>query len=118
MRIIVTTVLFAAGLTAALPAAAVENGRVSNAKYVEAVRCQGLAKAGVLGAVDTSAIDAFVRDQAGARDMKTERSARAARRDAQRVDGDMSALAARASQTCAAWLSPASLARGGGSAAR
>ena len=118
MRII-TAVLFAACTTAAaMPAAASGEGRVSNAKYVEAVRCQGLAHAGVLGSVNTTALDLFVREQAGARDARTERTARAARRDAQRTDGDMSATAARASQTCAAWLSPARVARGSAASAR
>ena len=118
MRLI-TAVLFAAGLTAAaMPAAASDRERVSNAKYIEATRCQGLAQAGVLGAVDTSSLDAFVREQAGARDARTERTARAARRQAQRIDGDMALTASRGAQTCAAWLNPAQVARGSGAAAR
>ena len=117
MRLI-AAVLFAASVTAAMPAAALDEARASNAKYVEAARCQGLAQAGVLGAVDTSSLDAFVREQAGARDARTERTARAARRQAQRVDGDMASSAARGAQMCAAWLNPAQVARGSGAAAR
>ena len=118
MRLI-AAILFAAGVTAAaMPAAALDESRVSNAKYIEAARCQGFAQAGMLGAVDTSSLDAFVREQAGARDARTERTARAARRQAQRVDGDMASTAARGAQMCAAWLNPAQVARGSGAAAR
>ena len=114
MRLI-TTVLFAAGLAAAMPAAASDYERASNTDYIAAMRCQGVARAGVLADLDAKSLDTFIRKQAAVRDSRTERKARAARREAQALDG---AQIAQASQICAAWLPSSQMARGDGAARR
>jgi len=59
------TLLIAAALMTAVSATAVAAqpaARLSDAQFVKASRCKGLAKSEALGAVDTSALDAVLKD--------------------------------------------------------
>jgi hypothetical protein len=102
MRLI-TAAFFAASLTSlALPAAA--GDRVSDANYLKAARCQGLAHA--TGGTDTSGIDAFVQAQGEKRDPRLRNQARAARADAEREaqsEAKRARLTAELNGRCAAW---------------
>ena len=104
MRLI-TAAFFAASLVAAaMPAAAKE--RVSDAAYLKAARCQGLAHAAVLGASDTTGIDAFVSAQGEGRDARLRNQARTIRADAQaeaKSEAKRARLSAELSNRCAAY---------------
>ena len=104
MRLI-TAAFFAASLAAAaMPAAAKD--RLSDANYLKAARCQGLAHAAVLGASDTSGIDAFVNAQSEGRDARLRNQARTIRADAQneaKAEAKRARLSAELSGRCAAY---------------
>jgi hypothetical protein len=101
MRLITAAFLAASLTSLALPAAAGE--RVSDATYLKAARCQGLAHS--IGA-DTSGIDSFVQAQGEKRDARLRNQARSVRADAQREaqsEAKRVRLSAELNGRCAAW---------------
>jgi hypothetical protein len=100
---------------------AVASDRLSEAAYLKAARCQGLAHAASLGAVDTSGIDAMMREQGKGRDPRVRNQATELRNEARR--GAESAtnkarLLNERDTRCAAWLAPRTVADAGVAAAR
>ena len=102
-KIIVAAVaLFAAG------AAQAATG-VSNLQFLEAARCRGLAASETLGKVDTSAIDAFLRQEGSSRELPVRASASkkivGAQKEADKAEGDKKAkLLAERDGVCAVWI--------------
>ena len=89
MRLIASLVTVAA-IVAAVPASA--HDRLSEASYLRAARCQGLAHAVQLGATNTASIDAFMKAQGERRSPELRNRARAERQSAQREAASASAL--------------------------
>ena len=102
---LVTTALFIASL-AAVSAPASAGDRLSDADYLRAARCQGIAAK--LGGPDTGGIDALVRTQGERRDARLRNQARAARADAEReaaADARRARLTAELNGRCATFMS-------------
>ena len=100
--LIVTAVAFAAF-------AGVAQAGVSNLNYLEAARCRGLAASENLGKLDTTALDAFLRDEGSARDLAVRTSAinrmQSALKEANAADGEKKAkLLAQREGACAAYI--------------
>ncbi|WP_066683931.1 hypothetical protein [Caulobacter sp. CCH9-E1] len=100
--LIVTAAAFAAF-------AGVAQAGVSNLNYLEAARCRGLAASENLGKLDTTTLDAFLRDEGAARDLAVRTSAinkmQAALKEANAADGEKKAkLLAQRDGACAAFI--------------
>jgi hypothetical protein len=94
----------------ATAAAAQPTARLSDAQFVKAARCKGLAKSEALGAVDTSALDAVIKANKRARaDFVVDRAMNAqndAQSEAARADDARKAeLIAERNGACAAFAS-------------
>ena len=115
MRFATAAFISASLLIAAAPATA--GDRASDAGYLRAARCQGLAHATELGSVDTAAIDAYVKAQSTARSETLRRQAKAvgleARADAM-SNTKRARLTAERDRLCKAWIQPTQVAAGGG----
>ena len=113
--------VLAALMSAAVAATAVAGERLSESAYLKAARCQGLAHAASLGAVDTAGIDAFMKAQGEGRDPRVRNQARTIRADA-RDTAERAVNKARLTQErdarCVAWLGPKIVANPGAVAAR
>ncbi len=118
MRFATAAFITASLLIAAAPATA--GDRASDAGYLRAARCQGLAHATELGSVDTTAIDAYVKAQSTARSDTLRRQAKAvgleARADAMSV-GKRARLTAERDRLCKSWISSTQVASSGATAA-
>jgi hypothetical protein len=118
MRFATAAFVSASLLIAAAPATA--GDRASDAGYLRAVRCQGLAHATELGSVDTSTIDAYVKAQGAARSDSLRRQAKAigleARADAM-SNSKRARLTAERDRLCKAWIQPTQVAATGGTGA-
>jgi len=84
MRKLIAITLTAAAITAAAPAFA-QAGRWTDAEYLKASRCLGLAQSAGLGPVDVSALTARVKDEGRGRDPSTRDRGASAQEDAQRA---------------------------------
>ena len=100
---------------------AVAGDRMSEAAYLKAARCHGLAHAASLGSVDTTAIDAVMREQGKGRDPRVRNQAvelrNEARRGAESATNKAKLMSERDTR-CAAWLTSRTVADSGASAAR
>lgn len=115
MRLIAAA--FATAVLAVGSAPAVASERASDAAYLSAAKCQGLAHASQLGAMDTGAIDAFMKAQGRMRDTivrdRGEAVRKAALRSARSQDGRQRLIAQRDS-LCATFKSSTQVAGGAG----
>ena len=112
-RVLAVVVSVAAATTA------VAGDRLSEASYLKAARCQGLAHG--LGPVDTTAIDTVVRTQGEGRDVRLRNEARTARLEAQEAaakSANKSRLTNELNTKCVAWVNTQSLANSGAVSAR
>ncbi len=113
----ITIALAASALSlAATAVAAAPADHMTDAQYVAAARCQGLASARRLGPVDTHAFDALMRRQESGRSHIANQFADAAREDAARQASTAGAysrsqLEAERDGTCQAMLSTTNLAK-------
>ncbi|HYE45056.1 MAG TPA: hypothetical protein VEA44_04700 [Caulobacter sp.] len=94
----------------ATAAAAQSDARLTDAQFVKAARCKGLAKSAALGAIDTSALDAVIKANKRARaDFVIDRAMNAqdeAQSEANRADDARKAeLIAERNGACAAFAS-------------
>ena len=108
-------------VSAAAATTALAGDRLSEAAYLKAARCHGLAHAASLGAVDTTAIDALMREQGEERDPRVRNQARALRTDAQETAEravNKGRLIQERNTRCAAWVTSQEMAASGGAAAR
>lgn len=101
--------LIIATVAAASLASAAHAGSVSNLQYLEAARCRGLAGSENLGKLDTAALDAFLRTEAGSRDIAVRTSAQnkilSAQKEADGADGDKKTkLIAEREGRCATYI--------------
>ena len=120
MKTIVPGLAVAAAVLAAATTVAASD-RLSEAAYLKAARCQGLAHAAALGPVDTTGIDAVMKVQAQGRDVRLRNQARVARAEAQESaanPANRSRLVQERDTRCAAWVSSQALANSSGPAAR
>jgi hypothetical protein len=118
MRLIAAAIATAVLAVASAPAVASE--RVSDATYLTAAKCQGLAHASQLGAMDTGAIDAFMKTQGRMRDSIVRDRGEAVRKSAlrsARSDDARQRLVAQRDSLCAAFKSPTQIAAGSGGSA-
>ena len=96
--------------------------RLSEAAYLKAARCQGLAHAASLGAVDTTAIDSLMAAQGEGRDARVRNQARTIRTETQEgaeAARNKQRLVQERDTRCAAWVkSNTAVAASGGVAAR
>jgi hypothetical protein len=117
MRFATAAFISASLLISAAPATA--GDRASDAGYLRAARCQGLAHAAELGSVDTSSIDAYVKTQSVSRSETLRRQAKAAGLEA-RADamsaGKRARLTAERDRLCKAWIQPTQVASSGAAA--
>ena len=117
-----TVRVLAALAGAAVATTALAEPRVSEAAYLKAARCQGLAHAGSLGAVDTSGIDSFMKVQGEGRDPRVRNQARTIRSDATEgaeAANNKARLIQERDARCSAWLkSNTAVANSGAAAAR
>ncbi|ADG10081.1 hypothetical protein B7G68_08200 [Caulobacter segnis] len=100
--LIITAVAFGAFAGAA-------QAGVSNLDYLQAARCRGLAASENLGKLDTTALDAFLRDEGSARELAVRTSAsnkmQAALKEANAADGEKKAkLLAQRDGACATYI--------------
>jgi hypothetical protein len=113
--------LLALLVSAAAAGTALASDRLSEAGYLKAARCQGLAHAQALGPVDTTTIDTLMRVQGEGRDASVRNRARALRAEAAE-DASRPANGARLlkerNARCAAWVQSQEIAASGGTAAR
>ena len=108
-------------VSAAAATTAVAGDRLSEAAYLKAARCQGLAHATTLGPVDTAGIDAFMKSQGEGRDARVRNQAKmivADVRDTAQRAGNKARYAQERDSRCAAWLGPKTVANSGAVAAR
>ena len=108
-------------VSAAAATTAVAGDRLSEAAYLKAARCQGLAHATALGAVDTAGIDAFMKAQGEGRDARVRNQAKtivADTRDAAQRAVNKTRFTEERDSRCAAWLGPKIVANSGAVAAR
>ena len=113
--------LSAVVVSAAAVTSALAGDRLSEAAYLKAARCQGLAHAASLGAVDTTGIDALVREQGEGRDVRVRNQARALRADATKTAEsavNKQRLIQERDTRCAAWVKTQTVAASGATAAR
>ncbi len=101
------TLIIAAVAFGALAGAA--QAGVSNLDFLDAARCRGLAASENLGKLDTTALDAFLRDQGSAREAAVRTSAsnkmQAALKEANAAEGEKKAkLIAQRDGACAAYI--------------
>ena len=113
--------LLAVLVSVAAAGSAVAGDRLSEAAYLKAARCQGLAHAASLGPVDTSAIDAVMREQAKGRDPRVRNQATELRNEARRGAENATSKAKLMNERdtrCAAWVTSRTIADSGAAAAR
>lgn len=101
--------LIIATVAAASLASAAHAGSVTNLQFLEAARCRGLAASDNLGKLDTTALDAFLRNEGVARDLDVRISAQkklqAAGKEADGADSEKKAkLLAEREGVCAAYM--------------
>ncbi len=112
--------LLAVTVAAAAATTAVASDRLSEAAYLKAARCQGLAHAASLGPVDTTGIDALMLEQGEGRDARLRNQAKTIRAETQAdVEGarNKSRFAQERETRCAAWVKPATAVAASGAAA-
>lgn len=103
------TPFIAAGLGLAIAGSAAASERLTDAEYIKANRCRALAASDALGPMDTSAVDAFLKDARRTRasavlTMAEEAQARATR-DARSAD-KRARLQSELAGACTAYLNP------------
>ena len=119
MKTIVRVLAVAAAAAAASTALA--GDRLSEAAYLKAAHCQGLAHAASLGAVDTTGIDALMREQGEGRDVRVRNQAKAIRAEttaAAESAKNKARLVNERDTRCSAWVQSTAMAASGSSAAR
>lgn len=109
MRILTTALLAAASLASVATASYAETARFTDAQFIKASRCRGLAGAPGLGG-DKAAFDAVLKVQRQGRETYTRDKADMARSDAEHQarnanDAEKQALTAELNGACAALLS-------------
>lgn len=113
--------VLAVALSAAAATSALAGDRLSEAAYLKAARCQGLAHSAALGPVDTTAIDALMRSQGEGRDVRVRNQAKMARLDAQQSaerPASRSRLVQERDTRCTAWVQSQTVAKSSGAAAQ
>lgn len=110
-KILIATVVAASALTSVLAGAA-QAAPVSNLAFLHAARCRGLAASSGLGKLDTAGIDAFLKQETGARDLSVRVSASnkmsSAQKEGDTADGaKKEKLMAERSGECSALLNSA-----------
>jgi hypothetical protein len=108
-------------VSAAAAGAAVAGDRLSEAAYLKAARCQGLAHAASLGPVDATAIDALMLAQGEGRDVRVRNQAKLLSADARRTADralNKASLTRELGTRCAAWVSTQTVARSDRTTAR
>ena len=119
MKSIVRVLAVVAAASAAGTALAAD--RLSEAAYLKAARCQGLAHAASLGAVDTSGIDVFMREQGEGRDARVRNQAktiRAETKESAEAANNKTRFKQERDTRCAAWVQTTAMASSGSAAAR
>ena len=94
----------------ALAGAAQAGTAVSNLDFLQAARCRGLAASEGLGKLDTAAVDAFLKQETGSRELPVRVSANnkivSAQKEGDKAEGaKKEKLLAERSGDCTAWLS-------------
>ena len=113
--------VLAIAAAAAAASTALAGDRLSDAAYLKAARCQGLAHAASLGAVDTTGIDALMREQGADRHVSLRNEAKTIRADTTaraQKSGDKARLINERDTRCSAWVQSTAMAASGSAAAR
>jgi hypothetical protein len=102
-------VIIAAAVALSAWAGAAQAAEVSNTQFLQAARCRGLAASEGLGKLDTAGIDAFLKQETGARELPVRVSANnkisGAQKEGDKADGaKKEKLLAERSGACSAWL--------------
>ncbi|GGL26490.1 MULTISPECIES: hypothetical protein [Caulobacter] len=102
-------VIIAAAVALSALAGAAQAAEVSNTQFLQAARCRGLAASEGLGKLDTAGIDAFLKQETGARELPVRVSANnkisGAQKEGDKADGaKKEKLLAERSGACSAWL--------------
>ncbi|MDR7116110.1 hypothetical protein [Caulobacter sp. BE254] len=106
-------VIIAAAVALSGLAGAAQAAEISNTQFLQAARCRGLAASEGLGKLDTAGIDAFLKQETGARELPVRASANnkisGAQKEGDKAEGaKKEKLLAERSTTCSAWLGGAS----------
>ena len=103
-------IIVAAVVVSALAGVAQASAGTSNLQLLQAARCRGLAASETLGKIDTTSIDAFLKQESSARELAVRTSMvnkmAGAQKEGDKAEGaKKDKLLAERSGACTAWLS-------------